>query len=268
MTEPARSGPVILLGCGRLGSAMLEGWLKTGAVVPRDITVLTPSEKPAAQTAAEQGARINPPLASLADASTLVIAVKPAKWREALLPLLPHLASQVTLVSVMAGVRADDIASASGRNVVRVMPTTAVAQAKGVAAAWAERPEDRAVAHALFGSLADVVDLADEGLMDAATAVAGSAPAFIHAFTQALARAGEARGLPADAAARLATGALRSAGAGADTGVSLDELIARIASPGGTTQAGLTAMAQGGDLDRTAEAAVKAAVSRAGELSA
>lgn len=268
MTEPARSGPVILLGCGRLGSAILEGWLKTGAVVAQDVIVLIPSEKPVAVMAAERDARINPPVASLAEATTLVIAVKPAKWREAMMPLLPHLAPEVTLVSVMAGVRADDVASATGRTVVRVMPTTAVAQAKGVAAVWAERPGDRAVAHALFGPVADVVDLADEDLMDAATAVAGSAPAFIHAFTQALARAGEARGLPTDAAARLAAGALRSAGAGADTGASLDELIARIASPGGTTQAGLTAMAQGGDLDRAAEAAVKAAVSRAGELSA
>ena len=268
MTDPARTGPVVLLGCGRLGSAILEGWLKTGAVAVHDIIVLTPSEKPVALLAAERGVRINPPLTSLADAVALVIAVKPLKWREALLPLLPHLASEATLVSVMAGVRADDIASAAGRSVIRVMPTTAVAQAEGVAATWAERTEDRAVAHALFGPLADVVDLTDEGLMDAATAVAGSAPAFIHAFTQALARAGEARGLPAEAAARLAAGALRSAGAGADTGAPLADLIARIASPGGTTQAGLDAMAESGDLDRAAEAAVKAAVSRAGELSA
>ncbi|MGV9008796.1 pyrroline-5-carboxylate reductase family protein [Brevundimonas sp.] len=268
MTEPARSGPVVLLGCGRLGSAILDGWLKTAAVGANDIIVLTPSDKPVANAAAEQGARINPPLVDLTGASALVIAVKPAKWREALLPLIPHLAPDVTLVSVMAGVKADDIASATGRAVVRVMPTTAVAQAKGVAAVWASRPERLAVALALFGSLADIVDLADETLMDVATAVAGSAPAFIHAFTQALASAGEARGLPAEAAMRLATGALRSAGAGADTGVSLNDLIARIASPGGTTRAGLDAMIERGDLDRAAKAAVKAAVDRAGELSA
>ena len=268
MNDAARPGPVVLLGCGRLGSAILEGWLKTGAVAAPDIIVLTPSDKPVAQAAAEQGARINPPLSALKGASALVIAVKPARWREALLPLLPHLASGVTLISVMAGVKSDDIASATSRAVIRVMPTTAVAQASGVAAVWAPRAEERVVGHALFGPLADVVDLDDEGLMDAATAVAGSAPAFIHAFTQALAKAGEARGLPDDAAARLATGALRSAGAGADTGASINDLIARIASPGGTTQAGLDAMIESGDLDRAAEAAVKAAVDRAGELSA
>lgn len=268
MRDLARSGPVVLLGCGRLGSAILEGWLETGAVAAGDVIVLTPSDKPIANAAADQGARINPALISLADASALVIAVKPAKWQEALLPLLPHLAADVTLISVMAGVKVADIASATGRAVVRVMPTTAVAQASGVAAVWAPRAEERVVAHALFGPLADVVDLDDEGLMDAATAVAGSAPAFIHAFTQALAKAGEATGLSQEAAARLATGALRSAGAGADTGASINDLIARIASPGGTTQAGLDAMIESGDLDRAAEAAVKAAVDRAGELSA
>ena len=268
MSATARSGPVILLGCGRLGSAILEGWLKTGTVAPGNIIVLTPSSKPMAEGAGARGARLNPPMAVLGEASALVIAVKPAKWREALLPLLPHLAADVALVSVMAGVKADDIASATDRTVVRVMPTTAVAQAKGVAAVWAGRPEYHAVAHALFGSLADVVDLADENMMNVATAVAGSAPAFIYAFTQALARAGEARGLSPEAAARLATGALRSAGAGADTGAPLIDLIARVASPGGTTQAGLEAMAASGDLDKTAEAAVVAAVNRAGELSA
>ncbi len=268
MSATARSGPVILLGCGRLGSAILEGWLKTGAVAASDIIILTPSSKPMAEEAAARGARLNPPVSVLAEASALVIAVKPTKWRDALLPLLPHLTSDVMLVSVMAGVGADDIATATGRAVVRVMPTTAVAQAKGVAAVWVGRPEYHAVAHALFAPLADVVDLADEGLMNAATAVAGSAPAFIYAFTQALARAGEAKGLAPEAAARLATGALRSAGAGADTGTPLTDLIARIASPGGTTRAGLEAMASSGELDKAAEAAVQAAIDRAGELSA
>ncbi|WP_374599493.1 pyrroline-5-carboxylate reductase family protein [Brevundimonas sp.] len=268
MCESAQTGPVILLGCGRLGSAVLEGWLNTGAVVPKNIIVLTPSTKPMAEDAAARGARLNPPVGDLAEASALVIAVKPAKWRDALLPLLPHLAADVALVSAMAGVKADDIAMATNRAVVRVMPTTAVAQASGVAAVWAEREHTRAVAHSLFEPLADVVDLADEDQMDAATAVAGSAPAFIYAFARALARAGEARGLSPDAAARLATGALRSAGAGAGTGAPLSDLIARIASPGGTTQAGLEAMGATGDLDRAAEAAVKFAVYRAGELSA
>lgn len=241
---------------------MLEGWLVTGAVDPGRLIILTPSEKPAAEAARAAGARINPSKKGLAGAGTVVLAVKPALWRAAATSL-DGLAADATVISVMAGVGAGALGLAfDGRPVARVMPTTAVAQGKGVAAVWATDSAARAVAHGLFDPVADTVDLADEGLIDAATAVAGSAPAFIYAFVEALARAGAAEGLEPEAAARLARGALRSAGAGAETGAPLADLIARIASPGGTTEAGLKAM---GDVD-TAAAAIRAAVKRAREL--
>lgn len=254
---------VALVGCGRLGSAILEGWLKTGAVDPRNVIIVTPSDKPAAEAARAQGAQVNPPLAVLAEARTLVLAVKPAKWREALSPLAGHLNPEAVIVSVMAGVAAADIGAVAGRPVARVMPTTAVALGRGVAALWSDDDAAREAARGLFAAMAEVVDLDLEAYIDVATATAGSAPAFIYAFVQALARAGEAEGLSADAATRLARGALRSAGAGVETGEALETLIARIASPGGTTRAGLEAMAASGDLDRAATAAVRAAVDRA-----
>ncbi|WP_420471545.1 pyrroline-5-carboxylate reductase family protein [Brevundimonas sp. FT23042] len=266
MTSDVSRDGVVLVGCGRLGSAMLEGWLATGAVAARDLIILTPSEKPVANEAGSKGARINPPLEALGEAKTVVLAVKPAMWREALGALVAHLNPEAVLVSVMAGVRAADIAAVAGLPVARVMPTTAVAQAQGVAAIWSADGRARDVARTLFTPVADVALLDDETLMDAATAVAGSAPAFIYAFVQALAAAGEAQGLSAEAAARLARGALRSAGAGLETGEGLEALIARIASPGGTTRAGLDAMAGSGDLTRTAETAVSAAVDRAKSL--
>lgn len=264
MSAPAPvPGPVVLVGCGRLGSAILEGWLKTGAPAARDLIVLTPSTKPAAEAARAAGARVNPEPTALAEARTLVLAVKPAKWREALTPLVDLLNPEAVVVSVMAGVAAAEIRAAAGRPTARVMPTTAVAQARGVAALWSDDDGARAIGRGLFEAMAEVVDLDREELIDAATATAGSAPAFVYAFVQALARAGEAEGLSADAATRLARGALRSAGAGVDAGHDLDTLIARIASPGGTTRAGLDAMAANGDLDRAASAAVRAAVERA-----
>jgi pyrroline-5-carboxylate reductase len=262
--EPPR--PVVLVGCGRLGSAILEGWLLTGAVDPRRLIVLTPSEKPAAEAARARGARINPPPEALDPAAVILLAVKPAKWREALQPLVPRLAPDAVIVSVMAGVRAADILSLARRGVARVMPTTAVAQARGVAGLWSRDPNAYLAARWLFEPIAQTVGLSDEDEVDAATAVAGSAPAFIYAFVQALARVGEGYGLSPYAASTLARGALRSAGAGLETGDSLDALIARIASPGGTTRAGLDAMAQGGDLERAARAAVRAAVARARSL--
>lgn len=244
---------------------MLEGWLATGAVDPAYLIILTPSEKPAAEAARARGARINPSPEALAEVGTVVLAVKPALWRAAATSL-GELAADATVISVMAGVGAQALADAfDGRAVARVMPTTAVAQAQGVAAVWATNPAARAVAHGLFDPVADTVDLADEALIDAATAVAGSAPAFIYAFVEALARAGVAEGLAPEAAARLARGALRSAGAGAETGAPLTELVARIASPGGTTEAGLRA-ARSADLDGAAQAAVRAAVEKARSL--
>ena len=244
---------------------MLEGWLLTGAVDPGRLIILTPSEKPAAEAARARGARVNPSSEALAGAGAVVLAVKPAAWRAAV-GSLAGLAADATVISVMAGVGSEALGEAfSGRSVARVMPATAVAQAKGVAAVWAADAGSRAEAHALFDPMAETVDLADEALIDAATAVAGSAPAFIYAFVEALARAGQAAGLDADAAARLAGGALRSAGAGAETGAPLADLIARIVSPGGTTEAGLRAAREAG-LDGTADSAVKAAVARAREL--
>ncbi|HYC75192.1 pyrroline-5-carboxylate reductase family protein [Brevundimonas sp.] len=267
MTDHSPGGAVVLVGCGRLGSAILEGWLATGTVTPADLIILTPSEKAAAEAARARGALVNPSVEALGGARAAVLAVKPAKWREALAPVLAGLPSEATIVSVMAGVRAGDIGAVAGRPVARVMPTTGVAQARGVAALWSGDAEARETARGLFGLIAEVVDLGEEAQMDAATAVAGSAPAFIHAFVQGLARAGEAQGLSREAAERLARGALRSAGAGVETGSSLDDLIVRVASPGGTTRSGLDAMQAGGDLERAARAAVEAAVQRARTIS-
>ena len=235
---------VTLLGHGRLGSALVEGWRLTGAGSP---TILTRSDPPVCPV----GTRAR------------VIAVKPANWRDAVAPLAASLPADATVVSVMAGVRAGAIAEAlGGRRVARVMPTTAVARAMGIAAIWSADTDARACAHDLFDPVADTVDLTDEAQMDPATAVAGSAPAFFHLFAQALARAGVEAGLDPEAAASLARGALRSAGSGAATSASLDELIARIASPGGTTRAGLDALDAAG-LSAAAAAAVAAAVARA-----
>lgn len=239
---------VVLLGHGRLGSAIAEGWRLTGTVP--DPTILTRAVPP-----------VCPP-----DTQVLLIAVKPAAWREAVGPLLATLPADAVVISVMAGVRVADLSAAlPGRDVARVMPTTAVAQGQGVAAIWSDTAAARALAHTLFDAIADTVDLDEEPLIDAATAVAGSAPAFFYALAQSLAEAGVEAGLTPYAAERLTRGALRSAGSGAGTDVSLDHLIARIASPGGTTRAGLDAL-EDADLEAAALAAVRAAVARAKAL--
>lgn len=262
-------GPVVLLGCGRLGSAIVEGWLATGGIDAADLIILTPSVKAVAKAARARGARINPPLESLSDARALVLAVKPGMWREAATPLLETLSDTATVVSVMAGIRAQALSRAfKDRPIARVMPTTGVASGEGIASIWAEDDPARMIARDLFAPIAEVVDLDEEQLIDVATAVSGSGPAYVHAFTLALAQAGMKAGLDEATAVRLARGTLRSAAAGTRSDATLEALIAQVASPGGTTQAGLAALNADAALDDVVEAAVQAALKRARELSA
>ncbi|HEV7229478.1 pyrroline-5-carboxylate reductase family protein [Brevundimonas sp.] len=256
--------PVVLVGCGRLGSALVEGWMRAGPVTPAELIILTPSSKPVADAARDAGARVNPDVEALRTARAIVLAVKPAAWRAATTPLTGALAEDAVVISLMAGVGAQAIRGALARPVARVMPTTGVAQAQGVAAVWSDDARARFVSGELFGAVAEVVDLDEEALMNAATATAGSAPAFILDFVQALAAAGTARGLPSEAALALARGALRSAAAGVGGGETLEALVARVASPGGTTRAGLDASHDA--VRRAARAAIDAAVDRAREL--
>lgn len=265
MQTPVLESSILLVGCGRLGSAIVEGWLDHGPLDPRRLMIVSPSAKPVTDRAGRAGATVNPGHEGLERAQVVVLAVKPAKWREATLGLADHLAPDAVVVSVMAGVRADDIRAVLRRPVARLMPTTAVAVGKGVAALWSRDGGAGDAARALFAPLADVVDLVEEDQIDVATAVAGSGPAYVHAFTRALAQAGGEAGLSDEAATRLARGAVRSAAA-ASPEEDLTALIARVASPGGTTEAGLKAAKDAG-LDVAAHAAVSAALRRARELS-
>ena len=259
---------VLLVGCGRLGSAIVDGWLKTGAIDPRRLIILTPSEKPAAERARTAGAAINPPQHALGGVDRLVLAVKPAKWRPAAEPLIPHLTSRTAVVSVMAGVKASALAEVFGeRPIARAMPTTGVAGGRGVASIWSADDAAREAAAALFASTATVVDLDREDLIDVATAVSGSGQAYVYAFAQALARAGEGAGLDAETATRLARATVLSAGAALESGSrDLAGLIDEVASPGGTTEAGLKALNGSGQLNTAVAAAVQAALDRAKQL--
>lgn len=261
-----KTGPLVLVGCGRMGSAMVEGWLASAQLDPADLTILTRTDTPALAAFAAQGVQVNPQAQSLA-VDTVVLAIKPAQWRAAAQSLMPRLARRPDVViSVMAGVQTADLQAVFETAIARIMPTTAVAQGQGLAALWSGDSHAREVAKRLFQPVADVVELAAETDMDAATAVGGSAPAFIYAFVQALADAGIAQGLEQAAAIRLARGALRSAAAGLEGEATLDELVARIASPGGTTRAGLEAL-KAAQLDSVVGQAVRATMRRSGELS-
>ena len=136
--------PVILIGCGRLGSSLVEGWLKTGGLDLRDLIIVTPSSKPVAEAARAAGALINPGDDALARADRVILGVKPAMWRQVAADMDAKLASDALIISMMAGVRASALSDGfKPRPVARVMPTTSMAVGEGVASLWAETEADR-----------------------------------------------------------------------------------------------------------------------------
>ena len=257
--------PILLLGAGRMGGALIAGWVRAGAFAAADLIIRDPAPGPEAEGS---GASINPPDAKLAAAKTVVMAVKPQIWREAVAPVAPLLAPDAVIVSIAAGVRTADLAQAfGGRRIARVMPTTAAAIGQGTASIYAADPVARARAHALFGVVGAVVDLEDEELMHAATAVSGSSPAYLYAFVEALEAAGVTAGLAPDAARSLARATIAGAAAlMSASGEDPAELRRQVTSPGGTTQAALEVLMGQGGLGDLLERAVAAASRRSREL--
>jgi len=257
--------PILLLGAGRMGGALVAGWRRAGAFSADQLMIRDPA--PGADALAS-GAVIDPDPAAMARASTVVLAVKPQIWRAVAADVAPHLAADAVIVSIAAGVASADIAAAFGaRRVARVMPTTAAAIGQGTASVFAADPEARARAQALFSPLGTVVNLDDEDLMHAATAVSGSAPAYLYAFVEALEAAGAALGLPAAAARDLARATVAGAAAlMASSGADAAELRRQVTSPGGTTEAALKVLMGEGGLGPLLKAAATAAEQRSREL--
>jgi pyrroline-5-carboxylate reductase len=261
-------GPVLLIGAGRMGGALLDGWRATGAFPFGQLLIRAPKPNAATGAATAAGAIFNPADDELPRARTVLLGVKPQKWREVAQAYAPLVSPDAVIVSVAVGVRAADVSAAfGGRRAVRVMPTTGVAIARGVATVFAPDAAARARAHLLFDPIAVTVDLADENLMDAAAATSGSAPAYLYAFTEALAEAGAEAGLPREAALRLARATIGSAAALMEASDEpLESLRKQVASPGGTTEAALKVLMGEGGLEPLLREALAAAIARAHEL--
>lgn len=260
--------PILMLGAGRMGGAILEGWRRAGAFAPAELMICDPAPGEAALAAAEAGARLNPPDGELARARTVVLAVKPQVWAATAAQYAPWLAADAVIVSIAAGVRARAIAKEfGGRCTARVMPTTAAAIGQGTASLYADDPAALARAHALFEPLGAVVDLTDEEQMHAATAVSGSGPAYLYAFVEALEGAAQAAGLPRKEAAKLARSTITGAAALLAQGhAEPAELRRQVTSPGGTTEAALNVLLSDSGLPPLLREAVIAAVRRSKQL--
>ncbi|MEM7566274.1 MAG: pyrroline-5-carboxylate reductase [Pseudomonadota bacterium] len=259
---------IALIGAGRMGGAMLEGWLKAG-LTPERTVIVDPRPSPAVEALLE-GHIVSRTLEGTAP-DIVVLAVKPQVMDAVLTPLADAIPQGALIVSVAAGRSAASIASAlGGRPIVRVMPNTPALIGRGIAGLWANAMVDesgRARAETLLASVGETVWVQAEADIDAVTAVSGSGPAYVFHLVEAMAAAGEAAGLPPETAMRLARATVSGAGALLDA--SPDEaatLRANVTSPGGTTAAALDILMAPDGLPALMEKAVAAAKARSEAL--
>ena len=262
-------GPIVLAGAGKMGGAMLSGWLAQG-LDPREVAVIEPQPSGEISALAAKGVRLNPSAGDLGAVATLVIALKPQTFPEAGPALKPFAGSSTLVVSIMAGTTIASISDACGGSVVRAMPNTPAATGRGITVAVAAKDvsaAQRAVADALLRATGSVEWVDDEGLMDAVTAVSGSGPAYIFLLAEELARAGVEAGLPQELATKLA----RETVAGSGELLHRSELAAatlrqNVTSPGGTTAAALAVLMGPDGMQSLLTRAVAAATKRSREL--
>jgi len=242
MTEPlALPGPLLLIGGGNMAGAMLEGWLAAGAD-PAQVTVVRPSG-----TAMAGGVRVLTALPEDEVPALALLAVKPQKLDEVASGLARLLDPATILVSILAGVELATLHRLfpAPRAVVKAMPNTPVALRKGVVGLYSDSTdgEARATVERLMGALGHALWFEDEAAFALAGHLTAAAPAFLFRFLEALAGAAAGLGLPPDRAERLA--ALMAEGAAAlaaQSGETPAALARRVASPGGTTEAGLNVL--------------------------
>jgi pyrroline-5-carboxylate reductase len=258
------------IGCGRMGSALVHGVLKAQLVAPTDIYVTDKIETAAQKLADETGVlRARDVDAVAAEADVVILCVKPGDAAEALHSARAQFSGKL-LISIVAGMTLEALGSAAGDDVriARVMPNTPALIHRGAAAyslSANAREEDVAVVEQIFSAVGAVFQV-DETLLDAVTGLSGSGPAYIYVMIEALADAGASMGLPRDLSLRLA--AQTTAGAAEmvlQTGMQPAQLRDMVASPGGTTMAGLQALEAAGFRSAILDA-VRAATERSREL--
>jgi pyrroline-5-carboxylate reductase len=275
MSSLSRAAPtsLVLFGAGKMGAAMLEGWLAVGMNTAA-ATILDP--QPSADVEALCGKKqipLNPSLRDLMPPKVVVLAIKP-QMLEAAAAVINRLVKPDSLVvSILAGKTLADLKRKmpGARAVVRAMPNLAASVRRSATAAVASAETSAAqkqMAHELLSSIGAVAWLADEDLMDAVTAVSGSGPAYFFYLAECLAHAGTVAGLPQELSAQLARATLVGAGELlAQTELPPGKLRHDVTSPGGTTAAALDVLMAKPGLSDLLQRAVQAAKLRAGELS-
>jgi pyrroline-5-carboxylate reductase len=263
-------GTLVLVGAGKMGSAMLDGWLARG-LDPKKIIVIEPQPVKALKALARRGVKLNPK-DKVGVASAIVIAVKPQSAPEAVPPLARYIDKTTLVLSIMAGRTIGFLEKSlpTGTAIVRAMPNTPAAIGRGISVAVTNARismRQRKQASDLLAAIGKVEWVGDETLMDAVTALSGSGPAYIFLLAECMARAGVAAGLPKELATRLA----RETVAGSAELLHRSDLDAatlrqNVTSPGGTTAAALEVLMGPGGFDQLLTQAIAAATRRSRDL--
>jgi pyrroline-5-carboxylate reductase len=263
---------LLLVGCGKMGGALLAGWLERG--LARRVVVVEPGPG-AARFAGRPGVeRLSDAAAIASDfqPSVVVVAVKPQGMADVLPPYRRFADAGALFLSIAAGKTLGYFARALGEGaaVVRAMPNTPASIGRGIAVACANaraRPEQHRIAEALLAAVGEVGWVEDEALLDAVTAVSGSGPAYVFLLIECLARAGVAAGLPEALAERLARATVAGSGELARRSAESAALLREnVTSPGGTTRAALDVLMAVDGFDSLLRRAVLAATKRSREL--
>jgi pyrroline-5-carboxylate reductase len=263
-------GPLLLVGAGKMGSALLQGWLRLG-LDPATVFVVDPQPTPELKAdLAQRGIALNP--ASMPEPRIVVLAVKPQIVSGALKAISLHVGKDTLVISILAGITLGklDAGLPAHTAIVRTMPNTPAAIGRGVTALVGNAevlPEQKVVAGQLMEAVGDIAWVNDEDLMDAVTAVSGSGPAYVFYLTEALTQAGIKAGLTPDLAATLARGTVSGAGELMHrSDLTPDVLRKNVTSPGGTTAAALEVLMAPDGLEWLIGRAVDAARDRSREL--
>ncbi len=271
------SETILLVGGGRMGGALLAGWLDKGAVEAAAVTVVEPEPATAEALRTTRGVRVVDAPEAATEAPVLVLfAVKP-QVIGAVLPAYAPLAASFrppVFLSIAAGTTLEALSAGLGPEaaIVRAMPNTPAAVGRGITVAC---PNARVGADMtdlcsrLLAAVGEVAWIDDEALMDAVTAVSGSGPAYVFLLIECLAAAGAAGGLDAALADRLARATVTGSGALAALSDEPAATLRRnVTSPGGTTAAALDVLMAENGLAPLITAAVRAATRRSRELAA
>jgi pyrroline-5-carboxylate reductase len=263
-------GTLVLAGAGKMGSAMLDGWIARG-LKPKQIVVIEPHPGKAVKALARRGLKLNPK-SKVPAATAVVIAVKPQSAPEAVPPLAAFIGKDTLALSIMAGRTIRYLAASlpAGTAIVRAMPNTPAAIGRGITVAVATAnvsARQRRQASDLLAAIGKVEWTGDEALMDAVTALSGSGPAYVFLLAEAMANAGIAAGLPPALSTRLARETVAGSGELLHRSqVDAATLRENVTSPGGTTAAALDVLMGPGGLEELMTNAIAAATRRSRDL--